>query len=158
MIWLLVICGIQWVISCFIINVIIIHYSYNNTINGVQWIEKEQQPKFETVSFPIKSVLLILKAIFFYGTISIANGYFNKLNVVVNLSWLDYYSQDIFIGQGDSVASAKSWNVWGLITTIVSILLTIWIIYDAKCRNKGASQAHNELEIIEINQHQNLMT
>lgn len=134
--WLVVICVFQVVICWFIIEGVILCYTYQNLQGSHEGcVKPHDRFKFEMITGCVKIAFLLLKALLFYLCVSSTNSYSGQMQNLSSENCFDSHSQSIFTEYSSSLIAATGLTYWGLIITLGSTALTVgMMVYTAKSK------------------------
>ena len=130
--WLVVICIFQVIIWWFIIEGIILYYTYQNLQGSHEGcVKPHERFKFEMITGCVKIGFLLLKALLFYLCVNSTNSYSEQMQILSSENCFDSHSQSIFTEYSSSLIAATSLTYWGLQNPKTpdefQALETIWI-------------------------------
>ena len=128
--WLVIICIFQVIVCCFIIEWIILYYTYQKLQGREEgWVAPHNRFKFEIITGCVKIGFLLLKALLFYLCLSSASSYSVQMQSLSSERCFDSHSQAIFTEYSSSLVAATGLTNWGLIITLASTALTIGMMF-----------------------------
>lgn len=115
---LIIICLIHMIICGFIINGISLHYTVqekNGSSEG--WVEPQNRFMFESITFAIKVILLIIKTVYFYRWLSINSDYEETMLTISSAQCTDEFGTQEF-----NEYESSSMNMFGFILTTLTVI------------------------------------